>query len=165
MRNFEFNKFAELLEGSWQGEGTGFFPTIQDFEYTEILKFGCDTEKAIIHYEQKTWIKPTLANIARSAHWETGFISFEDEENQLMNNVHANGRMESLTLQNIIYNNKVFELVFVSNDIKNDDRMLGSDRKWRINTTTQVLEYEMSMRTLTVADKQLHLTASLKKEA
>ncbi|OJJ22188.1 hypothetical protein BKI52_09115 [marine bacterium AO1-C] len=163
MRNFEFKTLAELLEGNWQGEGTGFFPTIQTFEYTELLKFECDSERAIMHYEQKTWIKPTLANTARNAHWESGFISFEQEENPWMMNVHSNGRVESLALKNITCDHEVFELTFLSNYIKNDERMLSSDRKWMINTMTKTLTYEMSMSTLKVRDKQLHLTANLKK--
>ena len=164
MSNFEFKKLSDLLEGSWKGEGSGFFPTIQDFEYTELLRFGCDAERAVIHYEQKTWIKPTLSNTARSAHWESGFISFEQEANQFMHNVHANGRMESLALQNISCQNDVFELLFLSNYIKNDERMLGSGRKWQIDAAHHTLTYEMSMRTQAIKNQQLHLTAHLKKE-
>lgn len=164
MKNFEFKKLAGLLEGKWQGEGTGFFPTINKFEYIEHLRFECDVERAIIHYEQRTWIKPTLSNTAKNSHWESGFLSFEKDENRFMNSVHENGRMESLTLTDMTQKGDVFELTFSSNHIKNDNRMISSGRKWIIDAPTHTLKYEMSMNTLAVKDKQLHLTAELKKE-
>lgn len=46
--------FSFLL-GVWKGEGRGFYPTIEDFSYTETLTFDSVPGKPFFRYEQKTF--------------------------------------------------------------------------------------------------------------
>lgn len=164
MKEFDFKTFAELLEGTWKGEGIGVFPTINNFEYIEHLRFESDEERALMYYEQRTWIKPTSNSKKRSSHWESGFISFVNQENIFMNNVHENGRVESLLLEKVENDIEGYRLEFSSSFIKNDERMLCSGRTWYINPLNSTLQYEMDMSTLETKKYQLHLKCNLIKE-
>ena len=162
MKEFSFEVFANSIVGMWKGEGKGIFPTIQSFEFNEQLVFKRDEERAIIHYEQRTWLKSSSSNKKRSSHWESGFISFENEEQLFMNNVHENGRMECLNLNKIKVLKGTYQFLFVSRLIINDERMKTSNREW--NFDDRKMNYEMFMGTTTVKKQQLHLSACLIKE-
>lgn len=58
---------APLL-GTWKGEGSGEYPTIDSFTYTEELAF-TDVGKPFLLYVQKTW-SPSGAPM----HTETGYL-------------------------------------------------------------------------------------------
>ena len=62
---------AALL-GTWRGEGSGEYPTIDPFEYTEELTF-TDLGKPFLHYVQRTW-SPAGAPM----HTETGYLRVAD---------------------------------------------------------------------------------------
>ncbi|WP_028607719.1 FABP family protein [uncultured Olleya sp.] len=162
MCKFSFESFANSIVGTWKGEGLGVFPTIKNFEFIEHLVFKKDEERAIIHYEQRTWLKPSSSQKRRSSHWESGFISFENEEQFCMNNVHENGRMECLNLNEIKMSKDSYQLLFESRLIINDERMQTSKREW--NFDSRKFNYEMFMGTKTVKQQQLHLSACLIKE-
>lgn len=158
---FNFEAFANQIVGQWKGEGKGVFPTIDDFEYIEHLTFKKDEDRAIIHYEQKTWLKSSTLEKGRSSHWESGFISFEDKEQHKVYNVHGNGRMETLDISDIEVFKNGCKLLFSSKLIMNDTRMVTSSREWIFDQ--RKMNYTMSMRTEAVANKTVHLTASLLK--
>jgi len=163
MNKFNFETFANSIVGIWKGEGLGIFPTIENFEFIEQLEFKKDEERAVIHYEQRTWIKTNSLKKGRSSHWESGFISFENKEQTFMNNVHINGRMECLSLNEIkVLNNYSFRFIFKSRLIINDKRMQTSKREW--NFDDGKLNYKMYMGTTKVEQQQLHLSAYLIKE-
>ena len=61
------------LEGEWQGEGHGGFPTIKSFRYREELAFTIDRDAEHIHYQQKTW-RIVDDDTEVPSHWETGFL-------------------------------------------------------------------------------------------
>lgn len=44
----------EFLLGTWAGEGTGNYPTINDFSYRETLSFTATPGKPFLRYEQTT---------------------------------------------------------------------------------------------------------------
>lgn len=56
------------LIGTWRGEGTGEYPTIDSFRYTEELTFA-NVGKPFLAYVQRTW-GPTGAAL----HMETGYF-------------------------------------------------------------------------------------------
>jgi hypothetical protein len=59
----------EFLLGAWRGEGTGQYPTIEDFSYAEEARFWHDG-RPLIHYAQRTWSAQTGAPM----HSEMGFL-------------------------------------------------------------------------------------------
>ncbi len=163
MNVFNFETFASNIVGIWKGKGIGIFPTIENFEFIEHLEFKKDEERAIIHYEQRTWLKTNTLEKGRSSHWESGFISFENNKQPFMNNVHENGRMECLNLNEIkMISKNSFHFLFASRLIINDERMQTSKRKWEFNDGK--LNYEVYMGTTKVKKQQLHLNACLVKE-
>lgn len=54
------------LVGTWRGDGTGRYPTITDFAYTDEITF-TDTGKPFLHFVQRTWIE------GQPRHTETGY--------------------------------------------------------------------------------------------
>jgi len=56
------------LIGTWEGDGFGRYPTVQDFSYREELTF-TDIGKPFLHYAQRTW-----AIDGRPLHVETGYL-------------------------------------------------------------------------------------------
>lgn len=61
-------KPLSFLIGTWEGEGRGHFPTIDDFRYSETLTFGAVPGKPFLRYEQKT------AGPNGPMHTELGFL-------------------------------------------------------------------------------------------
>ena len=62
---------AALL-GTWRGEGSGEYPTIDPFRYTEELTF-TDLGKPFLHYVQRTWFPD-----GEPKHTETGYLRITD---------------------------------------------------------------------------------------
>ncbi|MER3453098.1 MAG: fatty acid-binding-like protein, partial [Acidimicrobiia bacterium] len=57
-----------FLLGTWQGEGTGEYPTIEPFTYGEEVRF-TETGKPFLVYTQRTW----SLDDGRPLHAETGY--------------------------------------------------------------------------------------------
>lgn len=62
------------LIGVWRGEGTGHYPTITSFEFTEELTF-TNIGKPFLHYQQRTWTKD-----GKPMHTETGYLRVPNPE-------------------------------------------------------------------------------------
>jgi hypothetical protein len=62
------------LLGTWSGEGTGQYPTIEDFSYREELVFG-HGGKPFLTYAQRTW-----SSTGAPLHVETGYIRCPDAD-------------------------------------------------------------------------------------
>lgn len=61
------------LLGTWQGNGRGAYPTIDDYEYGQELVFQQDG-RPFFHYFSRTWILDEEGNKVREAAQETGFL-------------------------------------------------------------------------------------------
>ncbi|GAB3251906.1 heme-binding beta-barrel domain-containing protein [Arthrobacter pigmenti] len=62
------------LVGTWRGPGTGEYPTISSFTYTEELTF-TDVGKPFLAYVQRTWSPE-----GNPMHTETGFLRVPDAQ-------------------------------------------------------------------------------------
>ncbi len=65
---------VRLLIGTWTGAGTGEYPTLDDFAYTEEVTF-TDVGKPFLAYAQRTW-----APDGRPLHVETGYLRVPAED-------------------------------------------------------------------------------------
>ena len=61
--------FAGLV-GSWEGNGEGHYPTIDDFAYVEQITFAPLGGKPFLHYTQRT----RHADTGQPLHTETGYL-------------------------------------------------------------------------------------------
>jgi hypothetical protein len=59
-----------FLIGTWRGTGTGVYPTIASFEYTEEVIFIPGPNKPFLAYTQRTW----RAGSDEALHTETGYL-------------------------------------------------------------------------------------------
>ena len=164
MNKSQITELLSLLEGTWNGSGLGFFPTIDSFEYREEMKFIRDEERLLLHYEQRTWVQESAIQRRRPSHWESGFLVFDDNLNGSINCAQSGGRLELIALNKLDFNGPIISLDFSPSRIVNDSRMLGSNRSWRIETSKKLLSYEMNMATTKVKDIQAHLKAELRKD-
>lgn len=161
----KLNKMGKLkteklhfLLGEWKGEGNGGFPTITSFEYSEILTFKWDGTNDLIHYEQRTWLKPNHT----PSHWESGFIKPVEEENNIFEilNSQDSGRVEVLKGE-LVIESESYTLHFKMKILNNDPRVLNSERIFTIKDGQ--LSYIKKMATHNVPQHQQHLKAVLNK--
>lgn len=61
-----------FLIGVWRGEGRGFYPTIEDFTYSEESRFW-SSGRAVLHYEQRT----SRPGDGAPLHCESGYLRLE----------------------------------------------------------------------------------------
>jgi hypothetical protein len=60
------------LVGTWRGTGKGGYPTIDDFDYGELVRFAHDGRR-FLTYQSQTWLIDPDGNLIRPSHRETGF--------------------------------------------------------------------------------------------
>jgi len=148
-----------LLEGIWQGEGRGGYPTITSFDYREMLTFTRRDEKTLA-YEQRTQKRYDGQTEWLESHWENGFIRIlENGEIELVN-AQSGGRSEVL-VGTIEMLDTLIRIHFVSKTITNDSRMISSTRTFELEGDT--LRYEMEMQTTKVNQSTQHLKIALKR--
>ncbi|MCI0712300.1 MAG: FABP family protein [Chloroflexi bacterium] len=148
------------LIGTWQGEGTAIYPTIDTTRYREILIFRDFEGKPIIQVEQKIW-RIHDDGSESLLHWESGFIR-ELEDGYEWINAQSNGRTEVLKGRVQIIGDNL-ELNFGSIGFMNDPRMVQSGRTVTVNGNS--LTYKLSMATQVTAEYQTHLEAALSRRA
>lgn len=156
-KNLKTSKLHFLL-GTWKGTGKGYFPTIDSFEYIEELVFEIDQKHDAIHYRQRTW----LTNDQSPSHWESGFITPDEKDEQvfLISNAQVNGRHE--LLRGIFEESEAEKVLhFHSVLLQHDPRMITSERRFHI--VGDQMSYIMKMATQKTPNHQQHLEAELSK--
>lgn len=144
------------LVGTWEGTGRGEFPTLEPFEYREVLEIDRGPEAPLLHYRQQTW--RDKEGREAGSHAETGFISLDEDDQVKVLNAEGSDRVEVLGGQATMQDG-VLVLNLESIVLAHDERMI---RSWReIELDGDVLRYTMGMATTRVPEGARHLTARL----
>jgi THAP domain-containing protein 4 len=152
------NQVINLLEGTWAGEGRGYFPAVTSFDHRDTLTFTRRDEKTLA-YEQRAQKRYDGQTEWLESHWESGFIRvLESGELELVS--AQIGRAEVLvgTIEALA---AMFRIHFVSKSIMNDPRMVSSARTFELEGDT--LRYEMEMHTTKVDQPTPHLEIILQR--
>jgi hypothetical protein len=146
-----------LLEGTWEGEGRGQYPTINSFVYRETLIFTRRDEKSLA-YDQRTQKHFDGQTEYLVSHWENGFIRILENNELELVNIQSNGRSEVLvgTIETL---DTLIRIHFVSKAPTNDSRVVSSARIFELEGDT--LRYQMEMQTTEVNRLTHHLKITL----
>jgi hypothetical protein len=147
-----------LLEGTWQGEGRGGYPTVTSFDYREKLVFTRRNDSTLA-YDQRTEKRMDGTDKYLTSHWENGFISILENGDLELVNAQSGGRGEVLT-GHIEVLDSIIRLNFVSKVLMNDPRIIATARAFELEGDQ--LRYEMEMSTTKVTDLTQHLAIALK---
>ena len=149
-------RVLDLLQGTWKGEGRGYFPTVTSFDHRDRLTFARRDEKTLA-YEQRAQKRYDGSTEWLESHWESGFIRILENDNLEMVSAQI-GRSEVLisTIQTL---DNMIRIHFVSKSIMNDPRMVSSARTFELEG--DVLRYEMEMQTTKVDQSTPHLKIAL----
>jgi hypothetical protein len=150
-------QILDCLEGTWTGEGRGYFPGVTSFNFRETLTFTRRDEKNLA-YEQRTQKLYDGQSEYIPSHWESGFISVLENGDLQLVDVQIGGRNEVLigTIESV---EAMFRIHFVSKALNNDPRMVSSARTFELEGDT--LNYEMEMQTTKVDRSAPHLKITL----
>jgi hypothetical protein len=154
--------FAELkqLLGFWRGEGTGKFPTIDPFTFSEETLFTENAGEELIHFEQKSWLLDENGEVVKPLHWESGFfMPTEDGKIEILN--AQNSRRVEVLSGTSFFENGLWLLKTKSVLHGYDARMVETARNFEVSKDT--LRYELQMATSKVGQLQTHLEATLKR--
>ncbi len=156
---FVSNQVLGLLEGTWRGEGSGSFPTIDSFDYRETLKF-VSRDDSTLFYEQRTEKRVRGQKEFLTSHWESGFVRVLADNQLELVSAQSGGRSEVLigTIESV---GEKVRLKFSSKAISNDPRIIATTRTFEI--ANNELSYEMEMHTTSVANVTHHVAATLKR--
>jgi len=149
----------DLLEGTWKGQGRGYFPTVTSFDFRETLVCTRRDEKTLA-YEQRSQKRYDGQTEWLESHWESGFISILDNDDLQLVNIQIGGRSEIL-IGTIETREDLMRIHFVSKALNNDPRMVSSARTFELEGDT--LRYEMEMQTTKVNESTPHLKIILQR--
>ncbi len=152
------SQLFDRLDGTWTGEGRGYFPDVTSFNYRETLTFTRRDEKTLAYEQRAQKLYDGQAEWLQS-HWESGFIRILENDKLEMTSAQI-GRTEVLTGY-IKSMENVFRIHFVSKSITNDPRMISSARSFELKGDT--LLYEMEMHTTKVTQSTPHLKITLQR--
>ena len=148
-----------LLEGTWQGQGRGGYPTTASFDYREKLVFTRRNESTLA-YDQRTEKRMDGSSEFVTSHWERGFIGILEDGDLELVNAQSGGRGEVLT-GHVEKFASIFRINFVSKALMNDPRMVATARKFELEENQ--LRYEMEMSTTKVDQLTQHLAITLER--
>ena len=152
------HQLLTLLEGTWKGEGRGYFPAVTSFDHRDTLTFTRRDEKTLA-YEQRAQKRYDGSTEWLESHWESGFIRILENGDLELTSAQI-GRAEVLvgTIESL---DAMFRIHFVSKSIMNDPRMISSARTFELEGDT--LRYEMEMHTTKVNQSTPHLKIALQR--
>lgn len=154
------------IEGIWEGHGKTTFPTHEDFDYQDSMRFKLDkasfAAEPLIHFEEMAWVLEEEERTFK--HWETGYFKPEPDGRIQFYACHNTGRIEVTygTFKKVDLINKSFEIEFISNQVRNDEgikEMLESRRV--ITFRDQKICYTLLMSTTEINEMTCHLNAEL----
>eukprot|EP00118_Oscarella_pearsei_P026411 m.309863 g.309863 ORF g.309863 m.309863 type:complete len:170 (+) comp48334_c0_seq1:20-529(+) len=146
------------LAGKWVGEGQGFYPTIDPFEYKEEIEFQAIPGKPILKYNCQTW--HPVENTPM--HLESGFLRVKPGTNQVAFSIAENIAITELSQGEITKNSLSVTSQCVGHaDFNKEPHVLKVQREYQL-TPDGSLEYTISMQTSN-QPLQKHLQAKLKK--
>jgi len=157
-RNPEVSALVSALIGTWEGNGTGDYPTIEPFTYREETTFSARGDHPALLYEQRTWRQTSDGEVV--SHWETGFLRLSSDHSATMINAQG-GRAETMIGTWQRRNNK-WRIELTSTAYAGDKRTVKSTRTLTFDDVS--LTYEMLMETTATGSMSLHLTADLTKQ-
>jgi hypothetical protein len=149
------------LLGIWRGTGSGNFPTIEAFTYTEELKFESNGCEPLIHFEQKTWVQSEPESHGSPLHWESGFIRPLEDGSIEIANAQNGGRVEVLKgkIDMAEHVKGILLLSLESVLLGNDPRLVQTRRTFTLKDNT--LSYLIELATVRTPKLQQHLEAVL----
>ena len=149
------------LRGSWAGQGSGDYPTIDAFRYNERLTFEFAPSYPMIHYEQRTFLLPGL----EPSHWESGFIRPLENGMVEVSSSQDSGRVEVLRGRVTAGPQGSHDLHMLLDHVAlaHDERLAATRRELTLAGDT--LTYVVSMATHTTPEPllQQHLRATLQR--
>ena len=150
-----------ILDGAWEGNGRGRFPTIDSFRYREELRFTGHATEPQLHYEQRTWDTTHRSDHGEPLHWESGFVRPTDTGCIELLNAQNGGRVEVLRgrLSAPDDRDDVPFLSLTSVIVAHDERIISTTRQYDLRD--DVLSYRMEMATRTTPELTMHLEAAL----
>jgi hypothetical protein len=153
-------RLMNLLEGTWTGEGQGFFPTIDDFDYRETTIF-IRRDDGSLSYIQRTEKLQMDGETFLPSHEESGVIRGLKNGSLALSNTQSGGRTEIINgiVEDI---GDMIRVTFMSQTLAKDERMISSGRKWEVEKG--IMRYEMDMQTTGVDKSYPHLRATLSKK-
>ena len=152
------SQLLTLLEGTWKGEGRGYFPTVTSFDIRATLVFTLRDQKTLA-YEQRAQKRYDGQTEWLESHWESGLIRILENGELELTSAQI-GRVEVLS-GSIESLDAMFRIHFVSKTISNDPRMISSARTFDLEGDT--LGYEMEMQTTKVNQSTPHLKIALQR--
>jgi hypothetical protein len=148
------------LVGTWHGSGRGGFPTMDPFDYREVLRVSRSTSNGLFQYVQRTWrLTPTGET---PSHQETGFINVVDDGRVEVMNAQGTDRVEVMHGR-IERNGAGWQLGLESILHGHDERVRTATRTIRLSGGN--LSYTMRMTTDRVVEAESHLEAQLELRA
>lgn len=144
------------LVGTWEGDGTIEYPTMDPLVYREVLEIREGRNGPFLHYLQQTWRRDGGKEVG--SHHESGFITPTDDGTVRILNAQGTDRVEILQGE-VSSAAGMIRIELTSVAIAGDDRMIRSWRNLEIHEDQ--LAYTMGMTTTQVPDGAIHLTAEL----
>ena len=158
-RSIEVQQVVDSLVGRWTGKGTGGYPTIDAFEYSEELRIEQRSDHPALHYEQRTWKHSEFGDVA--SHWETGLIRISSDGTASLNNAQG-GRSETM-VGSWSRTDTGWSVDLRSTGYAGDDRVVESTRHFEMGQDSMIYIHEMA--TTSTDEMSMHLRASLARES